>query len=205
IAGIAIALLFYPIMGTLVLSKSMNPLWRIFLSRIIIWGTLPLLYKYALKVEGRPFFLWPEKKQNIFFYVVAIVALFALIYVAHVISSIPTRLGFHDNYTMLKYWKSILKQNKAMLVFVGITAGITEELLLRAYVLPRLSLLFKTGYWPVIISSLLFSLLHLSYGSLTECIFTFLFGAVSALCYQKYQNIKVLMVFHAAYDLLVMF
>ncbi|MGZ3752533.1 MAG: CPBP family intramembrane glutamic endopeptidase [Mucilaginibacter sp.] len=203
IAGVAIAVLFYPVFGTLVLSKSLLPVVRVFLSRIVIWATLPLVYQYAVKVEGRPFFLWKEKRQNIGFYIAAIIILFVLAYFAIFISAIPARLGFHDDYTAMKYWHKILASHIVLRVFVCITAGITEELLLRVYVLPRICLLFKSSYMPIIITSFLFSLMHLSYGNLAECIFTFVFGLICALCYYKYRNIKVLMIFHALYDLVV--
>jgi membrane protease YdiL (CAAX protease family) len=203
IAGIAIALLFDAVVSNLVITKNMDLLWRVFFSRIIIWGTLPLLYQYAHNVEDRPFLLWKEKKQNIYVYIAAIGVLFAFSTIALSISSIPRRLGFHDNYTVLKHWDILLKQNKPMLVFVCLTAGVTEELLIRGYVYPRLCLLFKSGYIPVIVSALMFSYWHLGYENLGECIFTFLFGLTSALCYQKYRNIKILMIFHFLYDLMV--
>ena len=203
IAGIAIAVLFYPVVGSLLLFKSIYPVWRVILSRVIIWTSVPLVYQYAVKIEGREFFIWKETKRNIYFYIAVIAVLFVLIFGAQIISSIPRRFGFDDNLKVLKDWNKLLKQNMVLLVFVCLTAGITEELLLRAYIFPRLSLIFKSGYLPVLISSLLFSLMHLGYGNLSECIFTFLFGLICAVCYQKYRNIKVLIIFHFLYDLLI--
>src|ERR1700744_6077324 len=145
IAGIAIAVLFYPVVGSLLLFKSIYPVWRVILSRVIIWASVPLVYQYAVKIEGRDFFIWKETKRNIYFYIAVIAVLFVLIFGAQIISSIPQRFGFDDNLKVLKDWNKLLKQNMVLLVFVCLTAGITEELLFRAYIFPRLSLIFKSG------------------------------------------------------------
>ncbi|SRR5258708_4490812 len=201
ISGIAIAVLFHQVAGIFVTTRGMMPVLRLLFSDTLAWATLPLLYLYATKVEGRDFFLWKEKARTVWFYIAAIVVLFVLTFCSRFIASIPRLLGFHDDYTVMKYWHTILKNDKPMLVFTCLTAGFTEELLMRAYVLPRLYLLFRSGYLPIIISALIFSLLHLGYGNLSECIFTFVFGLICALFYKKFQSIQVLIIFHFLYDL----
>jgi len=201
IAGIAIAILFHPVLGTLVISKSMAPTFRVLLSEIITWGTLPVLYLYAIKVEDRRFVLWEERSKTVWFYIASIAILFVLTYCAGFIAHIPKWLGYHDNYTVLKYYKTLFKGDKPLLVFICLSAGFTEELLMRAYVLPRLFMLLKGNYLPIIVSALIFSLLHLGYGNLSECIFTFCFGVICALFYKKYRNIQILIIFHFLYDL----
>jgi membrane protease YdiL (CAAX protease family) len=202
LTGMGIAVLFHPVMGTLLITKDIAPILRLLCSDLLMWATLPLLYLYATKVEGRDFFLWKEKVQTIWFYIAAITVLFILAFCAHLIASIPRLLGFHDNYTVMKYWRSILKADKPLLVFTCLTAGFTEELQMRAYILPRLNVLFKSDYLPVLISALIFSLLHIGYGNLSEGIFTFVFGLICALFYKKFQNIQVLIIFHFLYDFL---
>ncbi|HZX58692.1 MAG TPA: type II CAAX endopeptidase family protein [Mucilaginibacter sp.] len=204
LAGIAIAVLFSPIVDTLLFLKNFLPLWRLIISTAVTWITLPVLYQYAVKVEGRPFLLWEEQKFNISFFLISIIVLFLLIFCAQFISIIPSRLGFHDDYKVMHYWNKIIKQNGVIVFFICMSAGITEELLLRGYILPRLTLIFKSNYAPVILSALIFSLLHLGYGNLSECIFTFLFGVVCAVYYMKYQNLTVLVVFHFLFDLFVL-
>jgi len=202
LAGIAIAILFSPIVDTLLFLKNFLPLWRLIISTAVTWITLPVLYQYAIKVEGRPFLLWEEQKFSISFFIVSIIALFLLVFCAQLISAIPFKFGFHDDYTVMRYWRKIIKQNELTVFFICMSAGITEELLLRGYILPRLTLIFKSNYAPVILSALIFSLLHLGYGNLSECIFTFLFGVICAIYYMKYQNMTVLVVFHFLFDLL---
>jgi uncharacterized protein len=205
LTGIGIAILFYPVVEDLIYLKSVSPLVRWFFSRLLMWTTLPLLYQYGLKVENRSFLIWKEKAGSIYFYIAVIAVLMSLTMFANGISYIPSRLGFHDNYKILRYYDNLLRQNKGMALFTCITAGTTEELVIRGYVYPRLCLFFKSVNIPVVISSLIFSLMHLGYGCLSECIFTFLFGVMCAVCYQKYRNIKVLIIFHFLYDLLVSF
>ncbi len=201
LAGIAIAVLFAPIVDTLLFLKNFLPLWRLIISTAVTWITLPVLYQYAIKVEDRPFLLWEEQKFNVFFFIISIIVLFLLVFCAQLIAIIPFRLGFHDDYTVMHYWNKIIKQNMFMVFFICMSAGITEELLLRGYILPRLTLIFKSNYAPVILSALVFSLLHLGYHNVSECIFTFLFGLICAVYYIKYQNLTVLVVFHFLFDL----
>lgn len=203
IAGIAIAVLFHGVVDTLVLTKSMMPVFRVVLGELITWGTLPVLYLYAVKVEDRDFFIWSEKSRSVWFYIISIAALFVLTYGDRLIASIPRQLGFQDDYKVMRYYSTLFKSNRPLLVFVCLTAGFTEEVLMRGYVLPRLCLLFKSSYLPVIISALIFSLLHLGYGNLSEIIFTFVFGIICAVYYNKYQNIQVLIIFHFLYDYMV--
>ena len=202
LAGIGIAILFSPVVDTLAFLRNLLPLWRLLTSTAVTWITLPVLYQYAVKVEDRPFLLWEEQKRSLTFFVLSIIVLFILAFCAQLISLIPFRLGFHDDYKVMHYWHTIIKQNKIVIFYICISAGVTEELLLRGYILPRLTLLFKSAYIPVLLSALIFSLLHLGYGNLSECIFTFLFGLICAVYYMKYQNISALIIFHFLFDLL---
>lgn len=205
LAGIGIAVLFHPVVSYLLYTKSMLPLMRLFISRVAMWATLPLLYQYAHKVEDRTFLIWKEKAKGIYFYIASIAVLSLMIFFADSISKIPEKLGFHDDYYVLRYWDKLLKSNMPMTVLTCFTAGATEELINRGYIYPRLCLLFKSPVWPLIISSALFSLMHIGYGNLGEIIFTFIFGICCALFYRRFNNIQVLIIFHFMYDMIVTF
>ena len=86
------------------------------------------------------------------------------------------------------------------MVFAALTAGFTEELIFRAYLVPRLEILFKNKSAAVVVSALMFSLAHYHYFSISETIFTFCIGVVIAIYYQWYRNVKVLIFTHAAID-----
>jgi len=205
VTGIAIAFLCAPIMGAILLSKSMGDVTLMFSSRLIIWSVLPMLYLYATKIEDRRFFLWKEQFYSWWFYPASILLLYVLLFiVAGNFARIPSLFGYHDDYTILMHWNALLKKNTLLLVFVCVTAGITEEIIFRGYLLPRLSLLFKGKYTAVILSSLMFSMIHFSYKNLSEYIFTFFFGLICGVYYQKYRAITPLIYTHFLYDLSVM-
>lgn len=110
-----------------------------------------------------------------------------VLYVAYVleaiVSSIPSWFGHQDSNELMRTVMQVLRGYPLLIFFVSITAGVTEELMFRAYVLTRLSNFFKEPWFPVIISSASFSGLHYGYHSLGEFIFTFLFGVVCSVYY----------------------
>jgi membrane protease YdiL (CAAX protease family) len=202
-AGIIIAVFLDLLLYILIARKGMGQVERWYISRLVCWLILPFLYLYSAKVEGRDLVLWKEKPYRTYFYIAAVAVLLLTTDGMIWISRIPHYLKFHDDYKEMIYVDSLMKRSKMLLVVTCITAGVTEELTIRGYVLPRLSLLFKSDYMPVIISALLFASIHIGYHNLSELIFTFLFGIVSGVFYNKYRNIKILMIFHFLYDLAI--
>lgn len=203
VVGIAIAVFFDFLLYMLIARKGMGQVERWYISRLVCWVTLPFLYAYSVKIEHRDFILWEEKPYRAYFYVAAVAILLLTDRGMILISKIPHYLKFHDDYKEMIYVDSLMKRSKVLLITTCITAAVTEELTLRGYVLPRLSLLFKTDYMPIIISAILFAALHIGYHNLSELIFTFLFGIVSAIFYNKYRNLKILMIYHFLYDLAI--
>ena len=202
ITGIVLPLMLYPYLGHLFLIYTDNYTFRIIGSEILKWCTLGLLYLYAYKAEGNKFLLWREKRYDPWFYMVSIFIVYILVMCCGAIAGIPHRLGYHDNNSLMLKVNGILQQYPVLLVIVCITAGISEELIFRGYILSRLSLFFKNQHWPVIISALIFTSVHLSYRSLAETIFVFLFGLLFGYYYQKYRNLAVLMAVHFITDII---
>ncbi len=202
ITGIAIAILFYPVVGGLLYWGRPYSVANIFTSRLLIWLEVLLLYFYARKVERNNLLLWSEVDYGFWFYPASVLVLYLLAIANGVISSIPRFFGWHDNYKVVNSMMGLITKNTALMIFGGITAGVTEELIFRAYLVPRLTLLFKNRYLPVIISSLMFAAIHYRYYNLKEVIFAFLIGVIFAIHYQMYRNIKVLMLTHAIIDLI---
>jgi hypothetical protein len=85
------------------------------------------------------------------------------------------------------------------------TAGVTEELIFRVYLLQRLELLLKNSYLAIFISTVLFALLHISYGTISNVTGPFIIGLVFAIHYWKYRNIKFIIIFHFIWDLLTFY
>jgi uncharacterized protein len=202
IGGVLIALFFYPLIGHVFFGGYKITLPYIFYSRLFFWFWVAVLYIYARKVERTDFLLWKDKAYGFWFYPASFGALYLLKIGAGTIASIPKLFGHHNDPTILIQMLTVLSKSMPLMLFGVITAGVTEELIFRAYLVPRLDLLFKNKYMPVIISAFFFSLMHYRYGSITESIFTFFFGVVLAIHYQWYRNIKVLILSHALVDLI---
>lgn len=127
-----------------------------------------------------------------------------MVIAAEIIARIPTWLGAHDDKTMILKLYRVMKQYPVLIVFAAVTAGITEEFIFRGYMISRLSLFFKNKTLPVLISAVLFSAIHFGYKSISELIFSFLIGIIFGYHYQKYRNIKVLIIMHFLIDIMAM-
>jgi hypothetical protein len=96
--------------------------------------------------------------------------------------------GFNDQ---SKIAEKILDLPLAMLVAAALLAPIGEELFFRATLVPRAG--------PVL-SSILFGIVHFTYGSITEIIGVLLLGIVLAVTYQKSKSILPCMISHMVYN-----
>jgi membrane protease YdiL (CAAX protease family) len=204
ISGIALPIVLYPFLSTLFLSATQDLLYRLIVSRFLIWAILGMLYLYTRYGQMQPFLLWKEEKYDALFYIKAIIGVYLLCFASAIIAHVPAWLGLHENNSVLYKMGAIMKQYPVLLVFSAATAGITEELVFRGYILSRLSLFFNNRHWPVIISSALFSFMHLGYKSVSELLFSFLIGIVMAYHYQKYRSIKVVIIVHFLVDLIAL-
>ncbi|MDB5137517.1 MAG: family intrarane metalloprotease [Mucilaginibacter sp.] len=164
------------------------------------WGTVVFLFFYAYKVERQPLLIWKGGDSSIGFILLSVVVLFVLYVIISVVSSIPASFGYHESNDVMRQITVLLKGHPVFIFFVSITAGVTEELIFRGYLLTRLSTFFKEPHIPVIVSSAIFSGMHYKYHSLGEFIFTFLLGVVFSFYYLKYRNIHALILIHFFID-----
>ena len=201
ILGIALPFLLTPFFSSIFLSAGQSFAYRLTVSRFLIWGELGLVFLYARYAEVQPFLLWNEERYNFLFYLKFVVVLFLLVLVCGVVAHIPFWLGLRENNAMLLKMHSAMKQYPDLMVFAAFTAGVTEELIFRGYILSRLSILFDDKLRPLVISALLFSAVHLGYKSVSESIYTLLFGLLAGWHYQKYRNLRVLMLLHFLVDI----
>jgi membrane protease YdiL (CAAX protease family) len=157
---------------------------------------------YAAKIERRPLLLWEEKRYAVGFYLLSIIAIFAIILAISVALYIPLNaMGFKPS-TMIG---QLLTMTIPLKIFTVVTAGVMEELVFRGYIQSRLQLLFKTPDFPVLISAAGFGLLHAAYGTLINMLIPFVIGVVFGYHYYKYRNIKVLIICHLLIDANAMF
>jgi membrane protease YdiL (CAAX protease family) len=111
-------------------------------------------------------------------------------------------MGLREKSPNMLRMQHLMKLYPSLGMFTAITAGITEELFFRGYVMSRLALFFKNMHVQVLISAVLFCAIHIGYHHWGEIIFTFLLGLIFGYHYQRYRNIKVLMVVHFIVDAL---
>ena len=178
----------------------MNYYDKLFYSRFIYWGIVVVLLFYAFKIERQSLLLWKEENNTIGFFLLSVFLLYLSSIGAAFVSAIPVLLGEHENNAMMKKIIAVITGHQAIIFFLALTAGVTEELIFRGYLLTRLSQWFKNEVAAVIVSSLLFAALHYKYGSLRELIFTFLIAVIFSIYYIKYRNIKAIIVTHFLID-----
>ena len=174
-------------------------------SRILIWIVFFLVILNAIFVDKKPFLLWKEKKYGFVFSILAIITLyFAAVFGAGIINGIVNLL-LQENYSekLLKI-TSIFKKSYPMLVFTCITAGVTEELLMRGYIQTRLTEIYKNHWIGIVVSALLFGLLHCTYGTISQIIGPFVMGLVFAIFYYKYRSISILIIVHFLIDFIAL-
>ena len=202
VTGVVLAFTI-PLASSILLNRSaLSYSDKIFFSRFIFWGVVGILWLYARMFEKQGLLIWPEKRSGTNFILKSVGMLYLLALAAQCLSAIPGLLGWHENNTAMKQITVVVRQHPMWIMFISITAGFTEEMIFRAYMLTRLSVLFTNRYTPVILSSLLFAALHYRYNSPHEYIFTFLFGVITSVHYQKYGNITPLIILHFLVDLI---
>ncbi|MDB5003105.1 MAG: family intrarane metalloprotease [Mucilaginibacter sp.] len=202
IIGIVIAIVFPLAASFLIGSLPLNMSDKAFYSRFIYWTEVLFLWWYAKQCENQPLLIWKEKQFGAKFILKWAILLYLLSLVAAVISLIPSWLGFHENKDIIHQIARMVKGRPLFIVFISLTAGVTEEIIFRGYILTRLSLMLKNQYIPIIISAILFAGLHYKYHSPREYIFAFLIGILMGLHYKKYGNIKPLIITHFLVDLI---
>lgn len=173
---------------------------KLFYSRFIYWGIVVVLLFYSSKVERQPLLLWKEENNTLGFFLLSVFLLYLSSIGAAIFSAITVLLGEHESNATMKKIIAIITGHQVTIFFIALTAGVTEELIFRGYLLTRLSQWFRNNVAAIIVSSLLFAALHYKYGSPRELIFTFLIGMIFSIYYIKYRNIKAIIVTHFLID-----
>jgi uncharacterized protein len=194
-------LLLSPFFGKLKISKTEV----FFASRVVIWLTLLLVAVFCFKIEKQKMLLWTENKFSLGEYVKSFFGIIGSIILGALIIGLTLKAtGYKTESDKLVEILKIFKNNYLLLIFTCLTAGITEELIFRGYLMPRLQLFFNNNYLSITISSVLFGLMHFGYGTLVQIIGPIFIGAVFAIHYQKYRNIKILIFCHFFWDFMML-
>ncbi|MFI5162950.1 MAG: CPBP family intramembrane glutamic endopeptidase [Sphingobacteriales bacterium] len=204
IFGVVLAVVFPFVLSYFIRFSGFVALDRIFYSRFIFWAEVLLLVVYAAKAEHLKFLLWEDKKVDAGTFVATVVVLYFGSWACSIVGLIPRAFGYHETNALMKKLAMLIAGHQLLIIFTCITAGVTEELIFRGYMIPRLALLFKNDYVAIILSAICFGALHYGYKSLHEVIFAFLIGIMFGFYYQKYRNIKVLIAAHFVIDIINM-
>jgi membrane protease YdiL (CAAX protease family) len=176
-----------------------------FYNRLSLWLILILVLTYNFLIENRSFFVWEEKKHSPLFYLGAIVALYFIsLFGGAFLNGIISLITQEKVSERLLELKILFKNNYFLIIFTCLTAAVIEELLMRAYIQPRIEKIYNSPVLGVIISALLFGILHSTYGTIGQVVVPFFIGIVFALFYKKYSNIKILIVCHFLIDFISM-
>ena len=171
---------------------------RFLVTRLVFWLCFAVIYWYVLNKEKQPLLLWTEKRYSIGFSILSIFAILLVILIGAVIIALPYKLWGTlkvSNVVLL-----MLKLSFPAKLFGIFTAGLLEELVFRGYMIPRLQLLFKNQHLPIIISAVLFGLLHVGYGTIINVLMPIWIGLVFGYHYYKYRNLKMLIICHILID-----
>ena len=173
-----------------------------YLAKSLIWIWLLLIYLFAIKIEKQKFLLWDDKKYSFLFYIISIISIIGLVILSSFFPRILVPFGLKTEHSLLlKEMLNYMHAHPVLLVFTCLTAGVVEELIFRGYLIPRLNLLFNNSYLPVIISAVMFGAAHFTYGTATNIIGPTFVGLIFGFHYQKYRNLKVLILCHFGIDL----
>ena len=174
-----------------------------FCNRLLFWIVLGLTWWYAVRVEKQPLLLWAERRQGILHYIGALILLPIIVCICLAIVNaliyMVTRKTEHSE--SLEQVVRYCRAHPFLLFYTVITAGVTEELLFRGYLLPRLELFVRNRYVAILITSLLFGLGHYRFGTIRNVAGPIVIGLVLAVYYDRWRNIKVMILFHTLWDL----
>lgn len=169
-----------------------------FVTRLVFWVWLAAIYAYVVKRERQPFLLWPEKVYSFGFYILSVLAiLFIIVIGSSTIALILKSLGLLKASNAIPLLRKLSIPIKILTI---VTAGFVEELIFRGYLIPRLTKFFKNEHLPIIISSVVFGLMHYGFGTIINVLVPILIGLIFGYHYYKYRNLKVLIICHLLID-----
>lgn len=177
----------------------------LFITRCCFWTLLSVLLLYVKYIEKTTILIWKERNYPWYFYIASLVTLFGIVIVGLLVI-LPTISAFFPEKVSGKMilYLQILKTNFPLLVFTALTAAVVEELIFRAYIQTRVEAILKNPIAGIAISSFLFGLSHLGYGTVAQFAGPLFIGIVIAVFYWKYKNIKIAILFHFLWDLVLL-
>ncbi len=180
-------------------------IFTFFLSRIIYWVSLLGVFLYSIKVEKRQILIWKGKKRSILFYLISSLCLTIIIYSLTVINHLVVNYFSPQEVSpQISRLIEIFNKNIWLVFFTSITAGLVEEVIFRGYIQTRLVEVTKNKIIGIALSATTFGLLHLGYGTIINILDPILLGIIFSIHYQWFKNIKILIILHSLYDIIIL-
>lgn len=170
-----------------------------------MWFGLFLFFLYVKIFLKEKFLPWKERNLSVFKTILATIVVLVLLFIGFVgLVLLLQSFDFSStNAEAIDEIKSLKYQSIPLIIFTCITAAVLEELLFRGYILPTLSKITNSVPLGIIISSIIFGFIHLSYGTVYQIIIPLYFGIIFSIFYAKYRNMKVLIFVHFIWNLVV--
>lgn len=173
------------------------------ISRFLLWLLTGGFFLYAAKIEKTKLLLWKEKEYPAWMYLVFSAVTFFAVYLSVAIVSLVLKiLNLLDQNAAWDRIGNLFENNYPLLIFTCITAGVTEEIMFRGFLQPRLEALFKNRWVAIVIIALAFALIHFGFGTVQNIIGPFVIGFIFSVHYSYFRNIRFLIVFHILWDLM---
>ena len=189
-----------PVLHALHLTKVNAALFLV--SRLLYWLCIVLLYLYARRVEKQDLLLYKEARYPFFTSLLSVVILLLIILGGSVVIGLLLKLAkLNQTSARMQDILILFRQQPWLMVFTSLTAGITEEVVFRGYLQPRFDKLFRSSTAAILVSSLLFGLLHFRYGTVANMLLPFFIGLVFAVYYRRYHSLAVVVICHFLWDL----
>lgn len=178
----------------------------LYLKVLYPWFVLSLLFLYVVKIEKQPFLLWSEKNYPFTFYLKSCFKIMLMSFIcAFIVLLIVKFAGVNNKSDIANKLEHIIQKDKLLIVLVPLTAGITEELICRGYLLTRLEMIINKPAVSIVISAIIFGILHISYGTIAQVLLPLCLGLLYAIVYYKYRNIRVIILCHFFWDFLALY
>jgi membrane protease YdiL (CAAX protease family) len=132
-------------------------------------------------------------KTTAIYTVIGLIAMFVLLFLLGILSLV---FGFNDQY---KISDKIAGLPWYVLLLAVVIAPFTEELFFRAFLIPWLGKF--AGKFAIILSSILFSISHVTYGSVVEILGVFVVGLVLGTVFVRSKSITPCIAIHLIYNL----
>ena len=173
----------------------------IFIAELLYWLTLLFVWLYSSNIEKQNLLIWQEKQYGFWMHIKSILAIFGMIIlIALPILAVLNHFHLVQESRRAVELRTLLQANRPLLLFACLTAGVTEEFIFRGYLLPRFEVFFKNPHIAIILSSVLFGLMHLGYGTISQVVGPLIIGLVLGYYYWRYCNIAIPIICHFLWD-----